>query len=293
MRKLLIGLGVIFSLLFVVTGCKEEYTTYEGAQFISFSDSLYVFPVQNDEDYFEVPVVATNTCDYDRTVAVEVVYKKTNAMERRHFTVESNTLTIPAGQKEGKFRLRGFASNINPTDSLGVNLHILEEEVVLGNQRMSANVILRKVAPLDINKFTGYAILTSTYMEQYMKNTKHKLVFAELDKENKNTIILRDYFYNGYDVKLKFDDENILEPLIEMDTQKFGPTSVAFGTIYGDGIIYMEQLNGYDSFYSTLENYLIHFMSLSVPGVGVVGQYGNLLEFISDEEAEKIKREGF
>ena len=293
MRKFLIGLCAMSTLLLGTTSCHEEYTTYNGAEFISFSDSLYILPVQNDEEYFNIPVVASNECDYDRTVGVEVVDVKSNAKERLHYTVESNTLTIPAGEKTTNFRVRGVASNITIADSLGINIKILSEDVLNGGQNLSANVILKRTCPFDINEFTGYGILTSSYMNQYMPGVTHRLVHSELDPDNKNTIIIKDYFYDGYDVKLRFTDNDILNPLIEMDEQNFGSTAEAFGTIYGDGIIRMEQLNGFPSYYSTCENFVVHYMTLFVPEVGVVGQYGNIVEWISDEEAEKIMREGF
>ena len=48
------------------------------------------------EDYFEIPIAATQACDYDRTFAVEVLEQETNAIEGRHYSLEQNTLTIKA-----------------------------------------------------------------------------------------------------------------------------------------------------------------------------------------------------
>ena len=53
------------------TGCKPEYTTYSGPNYILFSDTLYEMAVVDDETFFDLPIVATQACDYDRNVAVE------------------------------------------------------------------------------------------------------------------------------------------------------------------------------------------------------------------------------
>ena len=294
MKKILIGFCAVFSLLLSVTSCNETYTTYEGPGFISFSDSIYVLPVQNNEQVFDIPVVAAQSCDYDRTLAVEVMVKNTNAIEGKHFSVESNTITIPAGELTANFQIRGNADNITVNDSLGINLHIVTEDAGLEElQGLNANVLLVKTCPFQLEDFTGYCVLKSPYMDAYMPGVKARLVRSELDPEHENTIILRDYFYEGYDVRLRFTTNDPLNPLIEMDEQKFGPTSEAFGTVYGDGIIYMKQLVSYPSYYSPCENFLVHYTTLFVPGVGVVDSYINIVKWISDDEAERIKREGF
>lgn len=40
----------LMALLLIMAGCKEEHTTYKGPNYIMFSDSLYVLPVQNNEE---------------------------------------------------------------------------------------------------------------------------------------------------------------------------------------------------------------------------------------------------
>ena len=294
MKKILIGLCSVFGLMLGATSCDEEYSTFDGPSFISLSDTLYVLPVQNNEEVFDIPVVASRACDYDRTLAVEVVDSKSNAIEGRQYTVESNTVTIPAGKMTANFQVRGNSDNITINDSVGINIRILTEPFEnKGLQNLEANIILQKVCPFDINDFVGYTIVKSPYMDDYMPGTSARLVQTEIDKEEENTILFKDYYYEGYDVKLRFTTNDILNPLIEMDPQDFGPTSEAFGTIYGDGIIKMSEAPSFVSYYSTCERFLIHSMVLTVPGVGTVGNYFSLVKWISDDEADRIKREGF
>ncbi|MBO7235120.1 MAG: DUF4984 domain-containing protein, partial [Alistipes sp.] len=70
-------------------------------------------------------------------------------------------------------------------------------------------------------------------------------------------------------------------------------TGEAFGTIYGNGKLMMMEPTGYSSYYGTCERFMVLYTMMYVDGVGTVGTYVNIFEWISDEEAERIKREGF
>ena len=72
---------------------------YSGRNYLMFSDTLYHYAVQGEQQKFEVPVSATRRADYDRTFAVEVVDKESNAVEGKHYRILSNTVTIKAGKK--------------------------------------------------------------------------------------------------------------------------------------------------------------------------------------------------
>ena len=51
MKKIFIGLSAIFAFAFGFTGCDTDYVTYSGPDYIMFSDTLTVLPVQNNEEY--------------------------------------------------------------------------------------------------------------------------------------------------------------------------------------------------------------------------------------------------
>lgn len=288
----------LMALFLIMAGCKEEHTTYKGPNYIMFSDSLYVLPVQNNEEYFDIPVAATQACTYDRTIAVEIIDKESNAIEGLHYTLMENTVTIKAGERVANVRVRGLYDNIAVTDSLGFTLRLVtEKDTQWDMYGTDANIILRKTCPFNIYDFEGYIVLNSTYLYDYTVVDK-RLIRAEVDTEEENTIIVKDYFYDGYDVKLKFTTKDPLNPLIEMEEQVFGPTDEAFGTIYGDGKIRMLQPNGYTSYYSSCEGFVYQYMTLYVMNpdesiYGTVGTFINVLKWITDDEAEKLKREGY
>lgn len=298
MRKIAKFLCTVISGMLFFVSCNEEYTTYSGPNYIMFSDTSYVFPVQNNEDYFDVPVAATQAYGYDRTLAVEIDESKSNAIEGVHYNIESNTITIKAGERVANVRVKGYHDNIGLTDSLKIALRLLtKEETKWKLYGSETKVSLQKACPFDINTFTGYCVVVSSYIYSYMTNTDMRLVRSEVDPDNENTIIIKDYFYEGYDVRIKFDDKDILEPLIIMEDQAFGPTSEAFGTIYGDGIIRMYQPQSAVSYFSSCEKFVFQYMTLYVPGMeegaNTVGTFVNIVEWISDDEAEKLMREGY
>jgi hypothetical protein len=298
MKKYGINLCLVFALLLALIGCDEERTTYTGPNYIMFSDTLYVLPVQDNVEYFDIPVSATRTSSKDRTLAVEVIDKKSNAIEGIHYTLESNTITIKAGELATNVRVRGIYDNISVSDSLGLALRlVIEEENQWDVYGIDANVVLRKTCPFNIYDFEGYCVISSTYLYDYGGVDK-RLIQTKVDDEEENTLILKDYFYDGYDAKIKFETKDRLNPLITMEEQLFGSTVEAFGTIYGDGQIRMFQPTSYVSYYSSCEQFVYQYMTLYVMNkdgsmFGSVGTFINVLKWISDDEAEKLMREGY
>ena len=300
MRKINYGLMSMLALLMcAITSCGDaERPSYDGPNYILFSDTLTVLAVQNNEEVFDIPVAATEACSYDRIVAVEVIDKKSNAIEGKHYTIESNTVTIKAGERAANVRIRGNYDAIAATDSLGLTLRLLTQQADqwdLYEKSYEAKVILQKCCPFDINLFNGYAVLTSTYMQEFMPNVDNRLIKAIIDPEEENTIIMKDFFYDGYNVKIRFTTNDILNPLIEMDEQTFASTAEAFGTNYGDGYLHLYQSSSGVSYYSTCEQFIFQYFTLYVPGMAgnnVVGTFASAIEWVSNDEAKRLYLEG-
>lgn len=292
-------MSMLTLLMCAITSCGDaERPSYEGPNYILFSDTLTVLAVQNNEEVFDIPVAATEACSYDCTVAVEVIDKKSNAIEGKHYTIESNTITIKAGERAANVRIRGNYDAIAATDSLGLTLRLLTQQADqwdLYEKSYEAKVILQKCCPFDINLFNGYAVLTSTYMQEFMPNVDNRLIKAIIDPEEENTIIMKDFFYDGYNVKIRFTTNDILNPLIEMDEQTFASTAEAFGTNYGDGYLHLYQSSSGVSYYSTCEQFIFQYFTLYVPGMAgnnVVGTFASAIEWISNDEAKRLYLEG-
>ena len=96
MKKLLIGCMAAIAALIALSGCDQDKVLYNGSSYLMFSDTLYTYAVQETNEIFNVPVSATKSVDYDRTLAVEVIDKESNAVEGKHYRILSNTATIKA-----------------------------------------------------------------------------------------------------------------------------------------------------------------------------------------------------
>lgn len=286
-------IALITALIGIATGCRTEYPTYEGPSYIMFSTESHTLGVLDAEEWFEIPIVATTAVDYDRNVGVEIIERNTSAIEGYHFVVESSTVTIPSGELTTSLRLKGIPQTMATGESLEIALRlVIEEEQVWDKYGTDTTVQLVKCCPTEMEAFTGYAVLTSTWVMNYM-GTEALLIHTERDPNNSERIILRDMFYEGYDVAIDFHTEDRLNPIITMQEHMIGTTGEAFGTIYGNGELMMQHPVGYTSYYSTCEGFAVLYTQMYVEEVGTVGLFVNIIEWVSDAEAERILREGF
>ena len=285
--------------LIALASCSQDYTNYSGPSYIMFSDTLYQYAVQESNEVFNVPVSATEKADFDRTFAVEVVPKQSNAIENRHYRILNNTVTIKAGEMVGNVQVQGIYENIDNTDSLGLTLKLVIPEKYNWTDLYKdyTHVVMQKSCPFDINNFSGWCVVTSTFYSQYLNNVTNRLIKTQVVEDEENTVLLKDVYYKGYDLKLKFNTKNPLEPKVEMDNQIAGPTGEAFGTIYGDGKLRISQPSIYTSYYHSCLKYVLQYVTMSVDkkdgsSYGTVGTFISMFEWISDAEAEKLKEQG-
>ena len=297
-KNILLDIVASFAMLATFTGCHEEYTLYQGNEYIMFADTLTVLGVENSEEVFDIAIAATTVSDKDRTVAVEVIDKYSNAIEGLHYTIESNTVIIKAGEMVGNLRIKGIAENLTVDYDPEIMLHLItgEEHHWDLYSADTTRVVLRKVCPFDINAFSGYAMITSTFLYNYV-GSYNRLIQTEVDPTEENTIIMKDFYYDGYDVKLRFTADDPLNPLIEMDDQPLVTTGEAFGTVYGDGMLHIYQPTNYVSYYSACEKFIYQYITLWVPGMAAgtntVGTVIHAIEWISDDEARVLKNQGY
>lgn len=299
MKKLLIGCMVAVAALASLAGCDQNWVVYSGANYLMFSDTLYHYTVQESNEKFEVPVSATKRAQYDRTFAVEVIDKESNAVEGKHYKILSNTVTIKAGEMAANVEIESIYENIGIADSLGFALRLVIPESEQWNMYgTTAKVVMQKYCPFDINNYTGYCKVTSTYFASFIPNTDLRLITSDVVEGEENTIALHGLFYEGYDTKIKFNLDDIQEPVIEMDEHVCGSTGEAFSTIYGNGKLMMTQPSGYPAYYNTCEKFIFMYVTIRVDNkdgsvFGVVDNPANIVEWISEAEAEKLKEQGY
>lgn len=276
-----------------LTACRANYTVDANSNIVMFSSESYTLGVIDSEEWLEIPISATEAVNYDRNIGVEVIWSESSAIEGLHYVVESNTLTIPKGKLTTAFRIRGLVENIAIGEELTISLNlVLDEDNISDLYDTHCEVNLQRCCKFDINNFVGDAKITSTWTMQYM-NSDARLVETVLGNE-KNSIVVKNMFYEGYDIEVKFDDSNPLEPRVILpEVQVLGSTGEAFGTIYGDGKLLMSEPMGYTSYFGACENFMVLYTMMYVDNVGTVGTFVNIFEWISEDEAERIRREGF
>lgn len=301
MKKLLIGCMAAVAALIAFSGCDQDKVVYSGPNYLMFSDTLYTYAVQETNEIFNVPVSATVPADYDRTFGVEVIDKESNAVEGKHYKILSNTVTIKAGEMSTDVKVQGLYKNIGITDSLGFALRLVIPDTEQWSlYKNEAKVVMQKICPFDIKNFKGYCKVTSSYLssDYYPKKVDLRLVTSDIVEGKENTIVVHGLYFDGYDMEIKFNRKDVLEPLVEMEEQICGSTGEAFNTIHGDGKLRLNQPTAYTSCYSTNENFILQYVTMSVNNkdgsyYGTVGTFVNVLEWISEAEAEKLKEQGY
>ena len=299
MKKYLIYITLAFAAMLTASSCHERYVTYDDAEYVMFADTIATYPVQQDVGYFSIPVVSTVTRDYDRTFGVEIIDKGNNAIEGLHYRLQSNTVTIKAGETRADVMVHGIYDNIAAEDQLTFQLRlVMNDDLVMPLYGKDTKAQLMKVCPFDINAFTGYCVFTSMFLYDYsITGSYQRLVYTEKHPTEENTIICRNWLNDGYDVTMKFHPEDPLKRVVTMDEgQVASDEGSFFGTAHGDDKILVRSSSLNESLFFTCGSYLylwaeIYVENLGEP-VGTVGHFYNIMEWISDEEAQRLRNEG-
>ena len=299
MKQIIKYMTFAFLAATALVGCKERYVTYSDAEYVMFADTLATYPVQDTVEYFSIPVVSTVIRDYDRTYGVEIIDKGSNAIENLHYRLQSNTITIKAGENRADVKVHGYYENIEATDSLGFTLQlVMDEKYVMPLYGKQTKAVLMKSCPFDINDFTGYCVLTSMFLYNYNATGSYqRLVYTEKHPTESNTIICRNWINDGYDVTMTFNASDPMKPVVTMDKgQVASDEGSFFGISYGDDKLLVTHSSLNESIFYPCGRYMfiwteMYVENLGVP-VGTVGHFYNIMEWVSDEEGERLKKEG-
>ena len=282
--------------------CDEEYITYSDAEYVMFSEQQSTNMVLADNEYFGVAVASTVACGYDRTFGVEVVDKGSNAIEGKHYRLLSNSVTIPAGELAAEVKVQGLYDNIEPTDSLGFVLRLVMPDKLKWNLYENSDqtkVVMYKSCPFVRENFTGWCVVTSLLLRDYPGDnlSYQRLIRTEAHPTEENTVILRSCFYDGYDLTIKFHPEDAANPLVTMDKdQVLSDEASVFGQILGDNHILTTHSFYYPSYFNSCQRFVELWNHVYVENlgetIGTVGHFYSILEWVSDEEAERLQKEG-
>ncbi|MCM1150733.1 MAG: DUF4984 domain-containing protein [Alistipes sp.] len=298
--KRIITVLLTTGLLAALAACDRERTTYSDAEYVMFADTMSVNMVLQDQEYFAVTVASTTACDYDRNFGVEVLDERSKAIEGVHYRLKSNTITIPAGRRTADVLVHGCYDELEAGDTLGFALRLVMPEQLkweLYGDRTHVKMV--KSCPFAIDDYTGWCMVTSAFLQSFpgVENTSiQRLVRTERHPTEENAIVIRNWLFTGYDVTLRFDASDPAEPKVLMDEdQVLSDEESVFGKINGDNKILATTSPAYLSYFSSCENFVslwihVYVKNLGTP-VGTVGNYLNILEWVSDEEAERLQKE--
>lgn len=295
---------IILSLMLAAStvSCDEQYTMLEDVDYVMFCEQEQYFLVEENQDSFNVMLSATAIADRDRTFGVEIIDKGSNAIENVHYRLLSNSVTIPAGKREAAVKVKGIYENIEPTDSLGFILRLVLPEKLEWNElyenASETKVVMYKSCPYDINNFSGWAIVTSMLIYSYPGDnvSYQRIVQTEVHPTEEDVIIVRDCFYDGYDIRLNFHGDDPEKPIITMEEgQIVSDEGSVLGMFHGDNRILGKSSPYNDSYFNSCQRFAVLWTQIYVEDmgepIGTIGHFYNILEWISDEEAEDLRKQ--
>ncbi|MDE6046146.1 MAG: DUF4984 domain-containing protein, partial [Alistipes sp.] len=168
MKRIITVLSTIGLLAALATGCDRERTLYSDAEYVMFADTMSVNMVLQDQEYFAVTVASTTACDYDRNFGVEILDRRSKAVEGLHYRLKSNTITIPAGKRRADVLVHGCYDEFEAGDTLNFVLQlVMPEQLKWELYGDCTNVKMVKSCPFAIDDFTGWCMLTSSFLQSY------------------------------------------------------------------------------------------------------------------------------
>lgn len=289
-------LGAIF------TACQEENIKTFDTEYIMFQDTLSYHAVLNDKEYFTIPVSSTVACDYDRTISVEIIDEGSNAVEGRDYTLGSNTIVIPAGKYSADVLVYPDYARFGDEDTLSFNLRlVMPDQLKWDLYGDETKISMYKVCPFDINTFSGWCVVTSLFLYSYpgldnSTGSYQRLIQTSVDPSEENTVILHDWLFDGYDVKIKLDPSDPENPIVTMpEDQLITHEEFVFGQINGDNRILGTNSPAYVSYYNSCQAFVSLWLRTYVYDistlVGYVGDFYNVMEWVSDQEADRLQKE--
>ena len=295
MKKTLYILAVLAS---VIASCSKNTNIYEADEYVMFADTLKIYPVQEDVEYFSIPVVSTVKRNYDRTFGVEIIDAESDAIEKLQYSLKSNTVTIKAGEVRADVLVHGIYDNLDPAKTPQITLSlVMPEELEMPAYGRSTKVLLQKCCPFDVNNFTGWCVLSSTFLQSYNPyGSYQRLIKTKPHPTKEDCIICENWMNDGYDIVLRFDTSDPLNPVVSMDgEQSISDEGSFFGMAHGDDRIRAINSYLYDSYYYNCGSYLYIWTAMYVndlnTSIGTVGHFYNIMEWVSDEEARRLQEE--
>lgn len=274
---------VLISVLFV--SCNETRIIYDGKPYIAFSDTLYIVPATSDGMSTEIPVASLSACDYDRTYFIESLAGESNAVEGYHYNIDSHTITIPAGETVVHMKVTPVYENIEDLDSLGFSLRLVSEyDDVFNEEKSLAKVRLKKVCPFVPENFVGYCRVYSNFLNIYTGDILRDITCV-LDENDENVFIFKDFYDDGYDLRVRVDNSDILNPVLELpEDQCIADIRHFMQKPHGSNEMMATEIAGTVNdidFCKKMANLYLYYY---VEDIGYIGGFQNIIRWLDEGE---------
>lgn len=287
MRHFIGGIAALMTIAGVLPGCESEYTIYEGPAYVQFADTLSICPAQAEGTKFPVAIASLQRCDYDRTYGVEVVAQNSDASYGWHYTLDSQSITIPAGETAASVGVLPIYDNLPEDAAPRFELRLVSLRDDEWSQEGSrTKVELRKIKPFDIREFEGYCRISSGAFFEF-GHPLTRTFSCEVSPTEENTLVMHDLYWDGYDIRVRIDASDPLNPeLLLCDEQVVADARDFFGRPYGDNQLLADNAPGYKHPVNLWKRTAEAVWFLRVDKVGTVGVFLHKFTWIEDYEAE-------
>lgn len=277
------------------------YTYYSGKEYIMFAETAHQYPVEQEGTFF-VDVASTVACDYDRTVAVEVVGAGSSAIEGRHFDLKERNVVIKAGERTTRVEIVGHYDAFQPSDSLGTRLRLVipeSQQWELYPDNLETTVSFFKFCPYigeewlanemresDPEKYdyANYIFYASFPYHQGGMQFDKFLVKVKRDASRPDRLIVIDPFATGRNMKVDLHPGGAGENFVTVPAQEgFFTSNMGWINIAS---------TGKENFYNSCERFIFITLNCYVDQVGSLGTYPYMLEWISERKAQELRNQG-
>ena len=284
--SLLVAAALLLPLL---NSCEKINKTFAEGDYVAFLDTMAYYPVEIDEKGFPIEIAASSTRDYDRTYGVEIVSSRSTAIEGVNFTLSSNNIVIPAGQRTGKIEVLGKYDSMESSDSIGVELRLIvprEAEWDLYDGFLNTKVIFTKQCPQSVDNFLEDGGNFIFYAQFPFSDYQVQRTLVKATKIDDEGLQFSPLFDDTMPITIQFIQGEPLNPVLKVSEQEAFITS-------DYGIVLCETAEGYPNYFYSCDRVLSFYLLFSSDRVGTFGTYYYALQWISAREAEYYKNFGF
>lgn len=273
----------------LMNGCEKTTKIFSEGEYVSFLDTMAYYPVEIDEKGYPVEIAASSTRDYDRTFGVEIVSGGTTAIEGVNFTLSSNNIVIPAGERTGKIEILGKYDSMESSDSIGVELRLVVPRAAdwdLYEGFLNTKVIFTKQCPQSVDNFLedgGNFIFYASFPFSDYQVQRTLVKATKIDDER---LQFSPLFDDTMPITMQFIQGDPLNPVVKVPEQEAFITS-------DYGIILCETASGYSNYFYSCDRVISFYLLFSSDRIGTFGVYYYALQWISEREAEYYRNAGF